>query len=85
MNASLERIAFRRCGQKCVGQMLPFGPKRYPAGDPQQPLTRADLEQKARRLAAYASGASDDEMTTVIARIWRLSDEPHVRHLLTKP
>jgi len=55
-----------------------------PAGDPEQPLTRADLEQKARRLAAYAGGASDEEMTSVIARIWRLSDEPHVRHLLTK-
>jgi 2-methylcitrate dehydratase PrpD len=56
-----------------------------PAGDPEQPLSRADLEQKARRLAAHARGASDDEMTSVIARIWRLSDEPHVRDLLTKP
>ena len=50
-----------------------------PAGDPEQPLSRADLEQKARRLAAYAKGASDEEMTDVIARIWRLADEPHVR------
>lgn len=54
-----------------------------PAGDPERPLSRADLEQKARRLAAYARGANEDEMTATIARIWRLPDEVHVQGFLS--
>jgi 2-methylcitrate dehydratase PrpD len=53
-----------------------------PAGDPDRPLSRADLDQKARRLAAFAGGASDDEMTAVLARIWGLPEEVHVRNFL---
>jgi len=47
-----------------------------PKGDPGNTLSRQELEDKALRLAAYADGASPDEMRTVIARCWRLHQEP---------
>ena len=53
-----------------------------PKGDPGNPLTRAELEDKARLLAGYAHGASADEIDAIIARVWRLSDEPDVRDWL---
>ena len=49
-----------------------------PKGDPGNTLTRAELEHKALRLAAFAGGASAAEMHEVIARTWRLADAPHV-------
>ncbi len=53
-----------------------------PKGDPGNTLSRPELEDKALRLAAYADGASPDEMRTVIARCWRLHDEAGVRDWL---
>ncbi len=53
-----------------------------PKGDPGNSLSRAELEDKARRLAAYQQGASPEELEQLIARIWRLDEEPHVRDLL---
>lgn len=53
-----------------------------PKGDPDNTLTRAELEDKALRLATYAGGATQSEMKQVIARIWRLRDEPGVRDFL---
>ena len=50
-----------------------------PKGDPDNALTRAELEDKALRLAAYTGGASANEMRKVIARIWRLHDAADVR------
>jgi 2-methylcitrate dehydratase PrpD len=49
-----------------------------PKGDPDNTLSRAELEDKALRLAAYNGGASSDEMRRIIARIWRLHDETGV-------
>ncbi len=49
-----------------------------PKGDPDNTLSRAELEDKALRLAAYSGGASNDEMKRVIARVWRLRDETGV-------
>lgn len=54
-----------------------------PKGDPENTLTRAELEDKAVRLAAYGDGASAQEMNNIIARIWRLRDEPHVRDFVS--
>lgn len=51
-------------------------------GDPDNALTRQELEEKALRLAAYANGATDGEMKKVIVRIWRLRDEANVRDFL---
>jgi len=45
-----------------------------PKGDPGNTLGRAELEDKALRLAAYSGGASEAEMRGVIERIWSLAD-----------
>ncbi|HSQ73095.1 MAG TPA: MmgE/PrpD family protein, partial [Rubrivivax sp.] len=49
-----------------------------PRGDPGNSLSRAELEDKALRLAAYRGGASEAEMRAVIARIWALADAPRL-------
>ena len=53
-----------------------------PKGDPDNCLTRAELEDKALRLAQYAGAATEAEMKQVIARVWRLRDEKDVRDFL---
>jgi 2-methylcitrate dehydratase PrpD len=53
-----------------------------PKGDPDNGLTRSELEDKALRLAQYASAATEQEMKRVIARVWRLRDEKDVRDWL---
>lgn len=53
-----------------------------PKGDPGNTLSRAEIEDKARRLAAYQQGASSEEMDQIIARVWTLDQQPHVRDLL---
>jgi 2-methylcitrate dehydratase PrpD len=53
-----------------------------PKGDPGNSLSRAEIEDKARRLAIYAGGASESEMTSVIARVWTLTDWSRVGRLL---
>jgi len=53
-----------------------------PKGDPDNTLTRAELEDKALRLATYAGGATAKEIKRVIGRVWRLRDEPNVRDFL---
>jgi len=53
-----------------------------PKGDPGNTLTRAELEDKARRLAAYRAAASPAEMDQLIARVWSLRGQPGVRDLL---
>ena len=53
-----------------------------PKGDPGNTLTRPELEDKAQRLVAYSGAATADEMKQLIARIWRLRDEPSVRDFL---
>ncbi len=53
-----------------------------PKGDPGNTLSRAELEDKALRLAGYSGAASEAEMKHLIARIWRLRDEPQVRDFL---
>ncbi len=53
-----------------------------PKGDPGNTLSRPEIEHKARQLAAYAGGASDAEMTAIIARVWTLSEWSRVERLL---
>ena len=45
-----------------------------PKGDPGNTLSRAELEDKALRLAQYRGGASESEMRGVIERVWGLAD-----------
>ena len=53
-----------------------------PKGDPGNPLTRAELEAKAVRLARFRGGASEAEMRAAIDRIWRFETEAQVQRLL---
>ena len=53
-----------------------------PKGDPGNTLSRAEIEDKARRLAAYGEAANDAEMDAVITRIWALADWSRVQTLL---
>jgi 2-methylcitrate dehydratase PrpD len=53
-----------------------------PKGDPGNTLSRAELEDKAQRLAGFQDGASPEEIRRVIDRAWALDREPDVRDLL---
>jgi len=53
-----------------------------PKGDPDNTLTRAELEDKALRLAAHSGAATEPEMKEVIARIWQLRGQRDVRDFL---
>jgi 2-methylcitrate dehydratase PrpD len=53
-----------------------------PRGDPGNTLSRAEIEDKAIRLAQYREGATAAEMRAVIAQIWSLAEAPVVRSLL---
>ncbi|HUP95250.1 MAG TPA: MmgE/PrpD family protein [Burkholderiales bacterium] len=54
-------------------------------GDPDNVLTRAELEDKALRLGTYAGAATEAEMKQLIARAWRLREEKDVRDFLAAP
>lgn len=54
-----------------------------PKGDPGNTLSRAELEDKAVRLATYRGGATDAEMRNVIARIWAFATTPKVGSFLS--
>ena len=64
-------------GRRFEGKVL------EPKGDPGNTLGRAELEAKAQQLAAYRSGASRDEMTRVIERVWSLTDAAVVTSFLS--
>jgi len=53
-----------------------------PKGDPGNSLSRTEIEEKAIRLAQFRQGASEAEMRAVLARVWRLEDEPRLGRLL---
>ncbi|HEX4894939.1 MAG TPA: MmgE/PrpD family protein [Solimonas sp.] len=49
-----------------------------PKGDPGNTLSRPELEDKARRLAAYGGAATTADMDALIARTWALADAPRI-------
>jgi 2-methylcitrate dehydratase PrpD len=53
-----------------------------PKGDPGNTLSRAELQDKAIRLAGYRDGASESEMRSVIERISALAQAPVVTRFL---
>ncbi len=55
-----------------------------PKGDPGNSLTRDEIAEKARTLAAYADGARPEEIEALIARSWALAEQPAVRDLLPR-
>ncbi|QEL66258.1 hypothetical protein OTERR_27820 [Oryzomicrobium terrae] len=52
-----------------------------PKGDPGNPLSRAELEDKARRLARFSGAASEAEASALIARVWSLHEASSVASL----
>ena len=44
-----------------------------PKGDPGNTLSRAELEEKAMRLAVFRGGATETEMRALIATVWGLA------------
>ena len=53
-----------------------------PKGDPGNTLSRAELEDKARRLAAFGHGASSAEMKALIERVWSVERAPRMQRWL---
>lgn len=53
-----------------------------PKGDPDNTLSRPELEAKALQLAAFRDGASEAEMRRVIERVWQLERLPDVNDWL---
>jgi 2-methylcitrate dehydratase PrpD len=53
-----------------------------PRGDPGNTLTPAEIEEKARRLAAHSGAATPAEMTAVIAQTRELSHIARIGTLL---
>jgi 2-methylcitrate dehydratase PrpD len=53
-----------------------------PKGDPGNTLTRAEIEDKAIRLASYGGAATEHEMRALAARVWAIADAPAVTRLL---
>jgi 2-methylcitrate dehydratase PrpD len=53
-----------------------------PKGDPGNTLTRAELQDKAIRLAGYGAAANAAEMQALAARVWAVVDAPVVSRLL---
>ncbi|MFN4004394.1 MAG: MmgE/PrpD family protein [Hylemonella sp.] len=53
-----------------------------PKGDPGNTLSRAELEDKALRLAQYQGGATEAEMRAALARLWDVANWPYVPRLL---
>ena len=49
-----------------------------PKGDPGNTLSRAELEAKALRLAVFAGGASEEEMRSIIERVWGIAGAERV-------
>ena len=51
-----------------------------PKGDPGNSLSRDELEAKAHRLAAYAGGASKEDMDLIISHAWSMEHWPRDTH-----
>ena len=56
-----------------------------PKGDPGNTLSRAELEDKAIRLALYRNGASEPEMRSLIGAVWAVADAAVAPRLLGEP
>ena len=54
-----------------------------PKGDPDNTLTRPEIEDKVRRLGAYQDAATAAEIDRLIAHVWGLSGRADVGFLLT--
>lgn len=53
-----------------------------PKGDPGNTLSRAEIEEKAIRLALFSQAATEAEMRAVMAQLWQIVQHPKVEALL---
>ena len=53
-----------------------------PKGDPGNTLSRAEIEDKMKRLTQYGEGATPQEAQALCERVWGLAGEPRVGRLL---
>ena len=53
-----------------------------PKGDPGNTLSRAEITDKAMRLAAYSGGATPEEMSKAIDRLWNIRKQAKIGLLL---
>lgn len=56
-----------------------------PKGDPGNTLSRAEIEEKAHKLAAYGAGTTPEELHRIVTRAWNLENERNLRDLLPVP
>jgi 2-methylcitrate dehydratase PrpD len=54
-----------------------------PKGDPGNTLSRAEITDKAMRLAAFSSGASPNEMSAAIERLWNIRKQSKIGLLIS--
>jgi 2-methylcitrate dehydratase PrpD len=54
-----------------------------PKGDPDNTLSRDEIEDKARRLGGYRGAATPEEIDRLIAKVWHLADEARVGRFLS--
>ncbi len=52
-----------------------------PKGDPDNTLSRSELEEKALRLARFSNAASEEQMRQAFRAIWSIADAPSVGSL----
>ena len=64
------------------GQVL-NGRVDEPKGDPGNTLSRAEITDKAMRLAAYSGGATPAEMTQAMDYLWNIRKQPKISLLLS--
>jgi 2-methylcitrate dehydratase PrpD len=53
-----------------------------PKGDPENTLSREEIENKVQTLATFRGGASADEIQRLIEQAWDLDQQPSVRNLM---
>jgi 2-methylcitrate dehydratase PrpD len=54
-----------------------------PKGDPGNTLSRAEITDKAMRLAAFSGGATPSEMTAAIERLWNIRKQSKIDLLIS--
>ncbi|TAN30890.1 MAG: MmgE/PrpD family protein [Castellaniella sp.] len=55
-----------------------------PKGDPENTLSRSEIEDKARRLGSYHNAATPEEIDHMIEKVWNTTDEKSVGRFLSQ-
>jgi 2-methylcitrate dehydratase PrpD len=54
-----------------------------PKGDPGNTLSRAEITDKAMRLAAFSGGATPSEMSAAVERLWNIRKQAKMGLLIS--